>query len=187
MIKIKTRFRKKFTSVRKKKYFEVQPKVFHPLISYLKKKFKKKRKIAISIYYPSNFEFNILKIYENKRFKKFLTLLPVVKKNNQMEFLKWNKKDILKVNKYGMLEPIYSKKTYVPDIMIVPLIAFDKTKTRLGYGKGYYDRFLSTYLKKNKKIDSIGIGFTFQRHKKLPYANHDVRLNKIFTERGFLK
>ena len=91
-----------------------------------------------------------------------------------------------------MVEPvsnsyIYSKKTYVPDIMIVPLIAFDKTKTRLGYGKGYYDRFLSTYLKKNKKIDSIGIGFTFQRHKKLPYANHDVRLNKMFTGRGFLK
>ena len=133
MIKIKTRFRKKFTAVRKKKYFEVQPKVFHPLISYLKKKFKKKRKIAISIYYPSNFEFNILKIYENKRFKKFLTLLPVVKKNNQMEFFKWTKNDPLKINKYGIPEPVPSK-LYYPDILLVPLVGYDNDLNRLGYG-----------------------------------------------------
>ena len=188
MIEAKAKLRRKFIALRKKNYFDVNPKIFNSLISYIKKKKLKKRgKTIISIYYPSNFEFNILQIFKNENFKNFLTLLPVVKNNNRMKFLKWSTQEILKVNKYGMLEPIDSKKIYIPDIMLIPLVAFDKTKTRLGYGKGYYDRFLNIFLKKNKKIDSIGIGFTFQEFKKLPFAYHDIKLNKIYKEKGFLQ
>ena len=69
--------------------------------------------------------------------------------------------------------------------MLVPLLAFDNQKNRLGYGKGYYDRYLNKYLKKNKNILTIGVAFSFQKHNKLPTSNNDVKLNYVLTEKGF--
>ena len=56
-----------------------------------------------------------------------------------MDFYKWNLNDPLKINKYGIPEPITTNLIY-PDIILVPLVAFDKNLNRLGYGGGYYDR-----------------------------------------------
>ena len=64
--------------------------------------------------------------------------------------------------------------------MVVPLLAFDKSKNRLGYGKGYYDKFLS----KNKDILTIGVAFSFQKFKKIKTSNFDIKMNNILTERG---
>ena len=53
------------------------------------------------------------------------------------------KKDVLKINKFGMLEPaLLNSKLIVPNIMLVPLLAYDNQKNRLGYGGGFYDRYL---------------------------------------------
>ena len=68
--------------------------------------------------------------------------------------------------------------------MLIPLIAFDKNKNRLGYGGGFYDRYLSEYLKKNKKIVTIGVAFSFQKHHEIPAFNNDVKLKYILTEKG---
>ena len=103
-----------------------------------------------------------------------------------MKFFEWKKGDILKVNTYGMLEPINRNKNIVPDVILVPCLAFDQRGFRLGYGKGFYDRYLGKYLKKNKNIETIGIGFSFQKYKKIPTDKYDIRLNKIYTEKGFL-
>ena len=65
-----------------------------------------------------------------------------------MNFYKWNNKEILKVNKFGMLEPYKQLNQVIPDIMLVPLLSYDKNKSRLGYGKGFYDRYLKKYSKK---------------------------------------
>ena len=70
-----------------------------------------------------------------------------------MNFYKWKKKDILTINKYGIPEPVKSK-IIIPDIILVPLLAYDKKKNRLGYGKGYYDRYLRKFIKKIKKFNS---------------------------------
>ena len=59
-----------------------------------------------------------------------------------MKFVKWNLQEPLKVNNFGFLEPIQTSKTSKPDLIVAPLLAFDKSKNRLGYGKGYYDKFL---------------------------------------------
>ncbi len=182
----KNKLRKKFLKIRKEKYFDITARSLDILVTYLNKKYKSK-KLILSLYYPSNFEFNILKIFENRRFKNFITLLPYVRKNYIMEFYKWDPKDILTVNKFGMLQPMKNKKRFFPNVILLPLLAFDKYKNRLGYGKGYYDRYLSRFIKINKKIETIGIAFAFQKHKKLPFASHDIKLDKIFTEKGFLK
>ena len=92
------------------------------------------------------------------------------------------KKDVLFVNKYGILEPLKSKKI-IPDIILVPLLAFDKNKNRLGYGKGFYDKYLKKMIKK-KKILTVGVAFSFQKYHKLPTNNKDVKLDYILTEKG---
>ena len=174
--------RKKYHLLRKKKYYEINKFFFIPLIDLIKSKFKKK-KIKLALYYPSSFEINVLKIMEFNYISQQKLLLPIIEENNSMNFFQWKKNEVLKVNKYGMLEPIKSKKN-VPNIMLVPLLSFDMKKYRLGYGMGFYDRYLIKYLKKFKNILTVGVAFSFQKHHKLPINNMDVKLDYILTEKG---
>ena len=86
-----------------------------------------------------------------------------------------------------MLEPNLSKKFVVPNIMLIPLLAYDLKNNRIGYGKGYYDRFLNKYLKIKKNMLTIGIAFSFQKYNKLPASSLDVKLDYILTEKGLQK
>ena len=177
----KEKVRKKFLLIRKKKYFQVNSFFFKPLISLIEKKGKKN----ISLYYPSNYEVVTLKLFEilNLR-KKIKTSLPVISLDGKMKFLKWKPKEPLKVNHFGFVEPIIVKKPIIPDLIIVPLLSYDKSHNRLGYGKGYYDKFLGKYTKKNGNILTIGLAFSFQEYKKIPTSNFDIKLDYILTEKG---
>ena len=177
----KVLIRKKYLKKRKKNYFLIESKFFKPLINLIKK--KKLKKPKISLYFPTLNETNVLKILDNNFFKNFLFLLPVIERENSMNFYPWKKNDILIINKYGILEPARTIKV-IPDIILVPLLAFDKNKNRLGYGKGFYDRFLNKYVKVRQKILSIGVAFSFQNHHNLPAENKDVKLDFIITEKG---
>ena len=73
------------------------------------------------------------------------------------------------------------KKKVYPDIILVPLLAFDRHKFRLGYGGGYYDRYIQK-IKNIKKILTIGMAFSFQEVAKLPINKYDKKLDFIFTE-----
>ena len=186
-MKTKNSLRKKFFSTRKKKYFEVTVDYFKPLMFLIKKLFKNKS-IYLSIYYPSNYEVNTIKLLQLlKNKKKITTLLPVVSKNNNLKFSKWNYLDTLKVNKYGMLEPTLYNNNFLPHITLIPLLAFDNNNHRLGYGKGYFDKFLNKYLKKNKHRVTRGVAFSFQKYNKLPVTKNDVKLDYILTNKGIKK
>ena len=136
-------------------------------------------------YYPSNFEIDDLEILELLEKKKCKISLPIIKKNNQMDFFKWSKDDPLKINKYGILEPVASKIFY-PDILLVPLVAYDNDLNRLGYGGGYYDRYIEK-IEKTKKVIKIGLAFSYQKLKKVPVNIHDKKLNFIITEKDILR
>ena len=174
--------RKKYYNLRKKKYYEINEDFFLPLI-YLIKSIYKKKKLNIALYYPANFELNVIKFLENSYISNNNTLLPIIDDKKQMHFFPWRKKQVLFVNKFGILEPARTKVS-IPDIIIVPLLSFDKKKYRLGYGKGFYDRYLNKYLKQFKKILSVGVAFSFQKHHKLPIDKNDVQLDYILTEKG---
>ena len=178
-MKEKIAIRKKALIRRKNKYYEVSSQFFKPLIRLLKKK-KKNGTILIFLYYPSNYEVNVLKLFELIKNKKIKTLLPVVKGKNKMNFVEWKYLDPLKVNYFGMLDPCLQEKFLTPDFMLVPLVAFDSLNNRLGYGKGFYDRFL----KDKKKIRTIGVAFSFQKYNKLPTSKLDIKLDHILTEKG---
>ena len=174
--------RKKALVNRKKKYFEISSQFFYPLMQLLKKK-KKNTINTLSLYYPSNYEVNVLSLFQLIKKIKIKTLLPVIKPNNQMSFVEWQYLDPLKVNEFGILEPCLASKPLFPDFMLVPLLAFDSNNNRLGYGKGFYDKFLE----KKKNIITIGIAFSFQKYNKLPVSNLDIKLDYILTEEGMKK
>ena len=178
----KSKLRKKYLKIRKENYFEIDKKFFSPLLKLIKKNIKKKS-IKIALYYPSNFELNVLRVLELKYFSDQTILLPVTEKNSLMKFYPWKKNEVLTVNEFGMLEPLKSK-AKIPNVILVPLLAFDKDKFRLGYGKGFYDRYLNKYIKQYKDIMTVGVAFSFQKHNKLPINKNDVKMDFILTEKG---
>ena len=178
----KTILRKKYYLLRKKNYYEIEKKFFFPLIKLIKSKFKKKN-LRLALYYPSNFELNVLDFLKIDYMKNKNIFLPAIEKKNNMNFYSWKKNQFLFVNQFGMLEPGKTKMK-IPNFILVPILAFDKHKYRLGYGRGFYDRYLNKYLKKFKNIVTVGVAFSFQKYHKLPRDKSDVKLNYILTEKG---
>ena len=136
-------------------------------------------------YYPSNYEIDDLAILDLLEKKNFNVSLPIIKKDNQMNFYRWSRSDPLRVNKFGIPEPV-SSKIFYPDILLVPLVAYDNNLNRLGYGGGYYDRYIEK-LEKTKKIIKIGLAFSFQKISSIPIDQYDKRLDFIITEKEILR
>ncbi|MCC5941655.1 MAG: 5-formyltetrahydrofolate cyclo-ligase [Balneolaceae bacterium] len=90
-----------------------------------------------------------------------------------------------KENRWGVKEPVDGKSVQAdyPDLIVVPMVAGDWQKNRLGYGKGYYDRFLS-----RTKGLKVGILFDFQLHNvNLPVEDFDVPLDILITENEIIR
>ena len=135
-------------------------------------------------YYPTKYEIDDLEIL-NYFFKKgSIIALPKIKKKSQMEFYKWYQNDPLTINKYGIPEPENTNRVY-PDILFVPLVAFDKELNRLGYGGGFYDRYIQK-ISKIKNIVKVGLAFSFQKLKTIPVNKHDKKLDIIITEKDII-
>ena len=148
----------------------------------LKKKIFKNK--IVGSYYPVNFEadtFQLMRMFKQKGYK---LSLPVISSKYDMNFYTWNLNDPLYVNKYGIPEP-KSKIKVIPSILLIPMVAYDKRLNRLGYGGGYYDRFLKKYEKKN--ILKIGLAITCQEVKKLPLNSFDRKMDFVLTEKKLYK
>ena len=102
-----------------------------------------------------------------------------------MSFYEWQDKSPLKINNFGIPEPVKFKKV-TPSTLIIPMVAFDAKLNRLGYGGGFYDRFLSK-LEKNKKILKIGLALSCQKINKVPTNRFDKKMNYIITENKVYK
>ena len=181
----KSFLRNKSLLLRKKKYLTVKKFNYNLIFRLIRKHFHRK-KIIIAAYYPSNYEVNILKFLEKASKNKFRIALPVIRSSSRMCFKLWIFKEPLYVNKYGILEPKNSNKEIIPDLIMVPLVAFDNRLNRIGYGKGYYDRSLVKINKIKKKTISLGIAYSFQKCRGIPVNRHDFKLNYIFTERNII-
>jgi len=156
--------RKKILVYRKNNYRIVGLK--YSLLKDILKKFNLLKNKKIGAYFPINYEINCLEILKQLEKSGHKISLPITKKRNKMDFFEWSFKEPLLIGKIGIPEP-YSKKKVYPDILLVPLVAFNKYKFRLGYGGGYYDRYIQK-IKKIKKILTIGMAFSFQEVRKLP-------------------
>jgi 5-formyltetrahydrofolate cyclo-ligase len=108
--------------------------------------------------------------------------MPVISARNvSLVFRRWTPGDALVRGAFGISEPSATASEVVPDIVLVPLAAFDRAGHRIGYGAGYYDRTLAG-LRRQKTIIAIGLAFAVQEIPQVPALSHDVRLDYVLTE-----
>ncbi len=181
---LKSKIRKKILKVRENNNKEKIHIKFNKIYSLLKKKTNLRKKI-IGGYYPVNYEIDDLEILRKFLKKKIKISLPVIKKNFRMDFIRCSLDGVFAINKYGIPEPDDGRVVY-PDILLVPLVAFDKKLNRLGYGAGFYDRLIKS-LKKRKNIITVGLAFDFQEVYLIPTSRHDQKLDYIVTNKKILK
>lgn len=108
--------------------------------------------------------------------------LPVVTGEEQpLDMRLWEPGAPLYPSGFGSLAPAETAPRVEPDILVIPLLAFDRTGTRLGYGRGYYDRTLGAM---NKRPLVVGMAFAIQELDFIPRAKHDIPLDIAVTEDG---
>ena len=145
----------------------------------------------VGLYYPISNEISPLVFIKYFKDNNITTALPVVDSNsNSMVFKKWLKKERLQKSHIGTYEPLLTNKTIFPQIIVVPMLTFDRKLNRLGYGAGYYDKLISTlkryFDKKQKNFITIGLAYSEQETKSIPYESHDQKLDFIVTEKEIL-
>jgi 5-formyltetrahydrofolate cyclo-ligase len=111
-----------------------------------------------------------------------LALPAVLARGKSLVFRAWSPGDRLTLGPLGILEPSPAMAELVPDIMLVPLAAFDRLGHRIGYGAGHYDHTLA-HLRKTKPIITVGVAFAAQEIKSIPALAHDVALDYVLTEK----
>ena len=113
-----------------------------------------------------------------------LPVTPPKGEEGSLTFRVWNTGADMAVHPFGMSEPHPSAEAVRPDLLFVPLLAFDGRGHRLGYGAGHYDRTLEG-LRAAGPVRTIGLAFAGQQVDRLPAEAHDQLLDAILTERTF--
>ena len=157
----KSEIRKKILKIRKRGVFNDIKFDWSNIRHILKK--KKVLGRVVGGYYPYNYEVDAIKILKQFEKKKYQISLPKIKNEHRMDFFQWSSKDPLTVNKFGIPEPTSYKILY-PSILLVPLVAFDKYLNRVGYGGGFYDRYIKRV--KKQKNCNYWFGLFFSKSKK---------------------
>ena len=112
--------------------------------------------------------------------------LPVaIGRGEPLIFRAWTRDTVLVRGLHGILEPSSDAEEVEPDIVLVPLAAFDARGHRLGYGGGYYDRTLQG-LRRTKRITAAGLAFSVQQIDQIPADAHDELLDLVLTERDVI-
>src|SRR5215468_3601223 len=110
-----------------------------------------------------------------------LALPAVTGRRRSLIFRAWSPGDRLMLGPLGIPEPSPAAAEVLPDLMLVPLAAFDRLGHRIGYGAGYYD-YTFSHLRKAKAVAGIGLGFAVQEIEAVPALSHDVALDYVLTE-----
>ena len=100
--------------------------------------------------------------------------------SKEINFFKFSTGTKLIKNKYNILEPEVTNEIIFPKLVLVPLLAFNESGFRLGYGGGFYDKYFSS--QEEKDIIKVGLGFSFQKANQIPIESHDQKLDWILTE-----
>jgi 5-formyltetrahydrofolate cyclo-ligase len=106
----------------------------------------------------------------------------IVRSHAPLSFRAWEEGDALEDGPFGTLQPGEAAPAIVPEVVILPLLAFDRRGFRLGYGGGYYDRTLAA-LRSRRAVTAIGIAYAAQEVPSVPHDRHDQPLDWIVTER----
>ena len=140
--------------------------------------------MVVSGYSPIRSEIDPIPLMRTLAAQGALLALPaIMARGKSLAFRAWSVGDRLTLGPLGILEPSPAAAELVPDIMLVPLAAFDRAGHRIGYGAGHYDYTLAHLRKlKLKHIIAIGLAFAVQEIAAVPALPHDVALDYVLTE-----
>jgi 5-formyltetrahydrofolate cyclo-ligase len=148
--------------------------------------YKPKPDAAISGYWPLEGEFDPRPLMERLVERGHRVGLPVViGRDRPLQFRDWRPGIALVPGPFRVPAPPPDAPLIEPQILLVPMLAFDREGYRLGYGGGYYDRTLQQ-LRASRKITAIGIAFAAQEIALVPSSEHDARLDVVLTEREII-
>lgn len=141
---------------------------------------------VVALYYSTGSEFDTLPLLQTLTRHSIPCGLPIVDKGQRLlRFALWNEGEALETGVYKLSQPLASAPTVDPDIVVVPLLAFDRRCHRLGYGAGHYDETLHN-LRARKEIVAVGLAYAEQEVPFLPDDPHDEKLDCIVTPEGVL-
>lgn len=130
---------------------------------------------TVLLYYPIHNEVDLRPLLTKYAGQKTF-LLPVTHRRS-MEVRPYDGEDMMRKGRLGVPEPQTQTYTGSIDLIIVPGVAFDHHRHRIGRGGGYYDRFLS----KHALVKKIGVCYTFQLKHEIPHSFHDVKMDRVIT------
>ena len=107
--------------------------------------------------------------------------LPVVHRGQPLEFHRWQPSDRLVAGRFDILTPDHHTPVVVPDVLLMPMLAFDARGMRIGYGGGYYDRTIPA-IRAHKPVLTVGIAYSTQEVTRVPTDGFDQRLDWVVTE-----
>ena len=138
----------------------------------------------VSSFFSINSEIPTSSLNEYIISKNKILTFPVIKKDKKILYFKeFKKNQKLTKGPYNIPEPLTKNNEYLPEVIFVPCLAFDKDGYRLGYGGGYYDRTFADFKKINHNFISIGFAYEEQRASKVYTDTFDYKLNYILTEK----
>ncbi len=144
------------------------------------------RGVIVAGYSPINSELDPVPLMRAFAGKGAALALPVViARDHALIFRAWQPDEGLVRGAFGIFQPPSDADEVDPDIVLVPLAAFDRTGHRIGYGRGYYDRTLQG-LRAKKRITVIGVAFAVQEVETVPRLPHDEQLDCVLTERDLI-
>ncbi len=137
---------------------------------------------SVAGYYTIKDELDCLVTMKALHAARFELSLPAIISNEKpLEFRSWNMRDALKDGPFGTKES--TGKEITPEVLLVPLVAFDVKGARLGYGGGYYDRTIEKLKRENPNVVSIGIAYENQKLDAIPTESYDQPMDFVVTEK----
>jgi len=143
---------------------------------------------AIAGYWPKGSEMDVRPLLNRLVRAGHSVGLPVVLgKGRPLLFRRWSPGQPLSAGAFGILEPVPPAPEIRPDLLLVPLLAFDRSGRRLGYGAGFYDRTLAILREGGGSVTALGVGYAAQEVDLVPCDVYDAPLDGIVTERGSIR
>ncbi len=183
---IKANLRKDASSIRKQAYKNDDGSAIFRIQAFFIDNIKLTSNTVISAFLPIGSEIDLRPMLSDLSEDNHIITLPcVVGDNMPLLFRHWQLGDPLIKESFGTMAPKNNAIEYIPDILLVPMLAFDNQGYRLGYGGGFYDRSLEK-IRAVKKITAIGVAYGEQQIDKIPHDHHDQPLDMIITDEGII-
>ena len=142
---------------------------------------------TVGMYWPIRHEIDVRPLMFDLEKRGVKIALPTITaKNKLLEFRRWTTADILVSGVFGTKQPKSDNTVAFPNVLVVPMLAFDTNGFRLGYGGGYYDRTISE-LRKVFSVMAIGVAFAEQEFSEIPVEEGDQALDVILTDRRLIQ